>query len=164
MPAEPLRVHKRRRLRTREVESLDAEMKRAWGITPFPPESAVESGSFDKQDVIILKGRIVAFRDGGTLLPTVHLILSMHPRTKFVTVDMGAVKFVCNGADVMAPGVVEAEASIQEGEGVWIRDMKNGAPLAVGKALAAGPSMRGSKGKVVRTLHFVGDRLWGYEP
>ena len=163
MPAEPLRVHKRQRLRTREVEDLDAEMKRSWGIAPFPPESAVESGSFDKQDVIIFKGRIVAFKDGGIVLPTIHLLLSMRPLAKFVTVDMGAVRFVCNGADVMAPGVVEAEPSIREGEGVWIRDMKNGKPLAVGVALAPGSNMRGSKGKVVRTLHFVGDRLWGYE-
>jgi len=76
-------------------------------------------------------------------------------------VDMGAVKFVYNGADVMAPGIVKADASIAIGDFVWVRDERNLRPLAVGEALMSGAEMGASeKGKSVRSIHHVGDDLW----
>jgi PUA domain protein len=78
-----------------------------------------------------------------------------------VTVDMGAVPHVANGADVMAPGITEADPAIRAGDLVWVRDERNRRPLAVGRALVDGPAMpRGKKGKAVETLHHVGDALW----
>ena len=74
---------------------------------------------------------------------------------------MGAIKYISNGADVMAPGVVGADPEIQVNEPVWVRDEKNLRPLVVGISLMTGPMMVSSKSeKAVRSLHYVGDKLW----
>ena len=134
----------------------------AFGLAdPLPPEvERADAGDFD---VLVAGGRALAFvrRDPERVAPTCRLLLQKRPAKAFVTVDMGAVKFVNNGADVMAPGIVEADPAIQPGDLVWIRDEKNKVPLAVGEAILAGAQMpRGPKGKAVKALHHVGDPLW----
>ena len=74
---------------------------------------------------------------------------------------MGAVPYVTNGADVMGPGITAADPDIAEGDMVWIRDARNGAPLAVGVALRSGEALASKEpGKAIKTIHFVGDKLW----
>jgi predicted RNA-binding protein (TIGR00451 family) len=47
---------------------------------------------------------------------------------------------------------------------VWVRDMTHKKPLAVGWALMDGAAMtEGTKGKGIKTLHWVGDELWDME-
>jgi predicted RNA-binding protein (TIGR00451 family) len=71
------------------------------------------------------------------------------------------VKFLANGADVMAPGVVDADPGIKVGMSVWVRDQNNLRPLLIGTALMDGPEMKSANGgKAVKTVHFVGDKLW----
>jgi PUA domain protein len=74
---------------------------------------------------------------------------------------MGAVRFVTNGADVMAPGIVDADASIEKGHQIWICDERHHKPLAVGIALLNGNEMiSAEKGKAVKLKHYIGDGLW----
>ena len=88
-------------------------------------------------------------------------ILKYGASRRFVTVDMGAVRFVTNGADVMGPGITDADPAIKTGDLVWVREERHQKPLAVGQALAEGAALKGKpKGKQVKSLHFVGDRLW----
>ena len=83
------------------------------------------------------------------------------PKEHFVVVDMGAVKFVTNGADVMAPGIVDADNDIVEGDQVWICDERNHKALGVGIALMSGEQMVQEKnGKAISLVHYVGDTLW----
>ena len=87
--------------------------------------------------------------------------MKYRPAARSVTVDMGAVPFVTNGADVMGPGITDADESIAEGDLVWIKDVKNGAPLAIGKALRSGAELKNKAGgKAIKTIHYVGDKLW----
>jgi len=61
----------------------------------------------------------------------------------------------------MGPGIVAADLEIKEGDLVWIRDVKNFRPLAVGRALVPAEIMaRKNKGKAVASIHHVGDKLW----
>ena len=74
---------------------------------------------------------------------------------------MGAVKFVTNGADIMAPGIVDADDTIAVDDSVWICDETHKKPLAVGIALKSGIEMvQQEKGKAVKMIHHVGDELW----
>ena len=76
---------------------------------------------------------------------------------------MGAIKFVINGADIMAPGIVDADNKIKENDQVWICDEKNNKPLAVGIALMTGAQMIiKKKGKAVKIIHHVGDNIWNF--
>ena len=83
---------------------------------------------------------------------------------KWVEVDHGAIPFLMNGADCMVAGVHGAEASVQAGDLVWIRDMTHKRPLALGWAVDDGETMvESTKGKGIKTVHWVGDELWDME-
>ena len=124
----------------------------------------VEGASSKEGDILILDKVPTFFTVEGHF----YLTLKGHNRydvlTKYVTVDMGAVPFLVNGADVMAPGIVDADNSIQKGDVIWVRDEKNLKPILIGKSKESGERLISlSKGKVVNTLHFVGDALWNAE-
>lgn len=136
-------------------------MKAVLGRAPFESHDVVDRAEGKDYDVLYAGGEIAAMVVDGEPFPTVRGLLRGLPDGRHVTVDMGAVPFVCNGADVMAPGIVDTHPSIREGDLVWIRDERNLRPLAVGRALMSGREMVSSKsGKAVRTIHHVGDRLW----
>jgi len=83
---------------------------------------------------------------------------------KWVEVDHGAIPFLMNGADCMVAGVQAADENIVEGELVWIRDMTHKKPLAIGWSVMSGNEMASAtKGKGIKTLHWVGDELWEME-
>ena len=83
---------------------------------------------------------------------------------KWVEVDHGAIPFLMNGADCMVAGVHGAETSVKAGDLVWIRDMTHKRPLALGWAVDDGEVMvESTKGKGIKTVHWVGDELWDME-
>ena len=76
---------------------------------------------------------------------------------------MGAVPYVCKGATVMAPGIVRIEGEFGKGDLVLVVDMKFGKALALGESLMDAETARATKkGPVVKTLHYVGDKIWDY--
>ena len=78
-------------------------------------------------------------------------------------VDAGAVRFVVNGADIMCPGIVRADPEIKEGDLVIIKEETHDKPLAIGRALISGKDMVGDSGKAIKSLHYVGDKLWNID-
>ncbi|MBS3139855.1 RNA-binding protein [Candidatus Woesearchaeota archaeon] len=83
---------------------------------------------------------------------------------KKVIVDMGAVKFIIGGADVMRPGIVELEEGINKDDLIVVVDQNNKKPLAVGIALLNSDDMRtATSGKVIKNIHYVGDQIWKFE-
>ncbi len=84
------------------------------------------------------------------------------PETGVVTVDAGAISFVSDGADVMRPGIVEADRKIREGDLVAVAEETHGKVLAIGRALVDGDEMVGESGKVVESIHHVGDELYEF--
>ena len=84
------------------------------------------------------------------------------PERNVVTVDTGAISFVSDGADVMRPGIVEADDSIAAGDLLAINEEGHGKFLAVGRAKTDGDDMVGDSGKVVESIHHVGDDLFEF--
>ena len=111
-----------------------------------------------KKKVYFLDDRIEFVEDENGLYPYLGgSYLGFLPR---VVVDMGAIRFVCNGADIMAPGIVEVD-EFDAGSLVVVRDVTHGKALVVGKANKSSLEIMSDKrGKVVENLHFVGDKLW----
>ena len=92
-------------------------------------------------------------------IPTLKYILN-NQILKTITVDMGAVKFVVSGADIMRPGIV-AWDDFAKDEIVAVIDEKNKKPLAIGKILVSAGELSSMKtGKTVKNLHWVGDDIW----
>lgn len=164
---EPLKVRNRARLREKDADRLAADLEARLGVPPWPAGSPLDRAESQQGDVLILKTRIaglfVATEGGERLAPALRLLLECKPTKGYATVDMGAVKFVTNGADVMGPGIVEADAALQPGDVVWVRDERNRRPLAVGQALVPGAEMAKRPGKKIKSLHRVGDEVWEWE-
>lgn len=111
--------------------------------------------------VYVVNGEPWFFERQGVLVPHLRLLLRRPSIVKRVTVDMGAVRFLVNGADVMRPGVVAVEEGIVVGDFVVVVDEQHGKALVVGEALFDTAGMLAATGgKVVRALHYIGDRLW----
>lgn len=82
------------------------------------------------------------------------------PTRHVVTVDAGAVSFVSDGADVMRPGIVSVDDDIAAGDLVVVAEESHGKALAIGEALVSSAEMTGDSGRVVSSLHHVGDDLY----
>tara|TARA_Y100000590_G_scaffold64547_1_gene69487 strand:+ start:16991 stop:17446 length:456 start_codon:yes stop_codon:yes gene_type:complete len=77
-----------------------------------------------------------------------------------VTVDMGAVKFMCNGANVMRPGI-KNHTVFSKDEIVCIVEESQHKFLAVGKSLIDSSEMEQmTKGEVLKNLHYISDKYW----
>ena len=94
---------------------------------------------------------------------TLDGVIKLQPKKNYVVIDMGAIKYVTNGADVMAPGIVDADIDIIKDQQVWICDERNHKPLAIGIALVNGSEMiQKNSGKSIKVIHYVGDELWSF--
>ncbi len=156
-----LKVRRRTRLRRKEVAAWMARLAADYGMEVPADDAPVDEAQAGDLRLLFVGPDAFAILVGDVIVPTIRSLLA-HPATRrAVTVDMGAVPYVYNGADVMAPGIVEADPEIREGDLVWVQDERNRRPLAVGRALMDGPRMaREEKGKAIETIHHVGDDLW----
>jgi PUA-domain protein len=128
----------------------------------FGPKANVEVVEADIGKIYLVNGRPLFFKVGERLLPTLLFqdFASWAPK---IVVDMGAVPYVCNGADVMAPGIVRVQGEFGKGDLVLVVDEKHGKPLALGESVYDAESARNTKqGVVVKTLHFVSDKIWNF--
>jgi PUA-domain protein len=113
-------------------------------------------------EIFLVNGRPLLVKAGENFFPTLvfNEILALAPK---VVVDMGAVPHICNGADVMAPGIVRFKGEFRKGNLVFVVDERHGKPLAVGKALYDfNKSKTVTEGVVVKSIHFVGDNVWNF--
>ena len=77
-----------------------------------------------------------------------------------VLVDMGAVKYVCNGANIARPGIVKFEIFLKD-KIVIVKDKDHQKSLAVGISLYdSEKAMSLSKGHIINNMHYVGDKFW----
>ncbi|AFS82526.1 PUA domain-containing protein [Candidatus Nitrosopumilus sediminis] len=77
-----------------------------------------------------------------------------------VTVDMGAVKFMCKGANVMRPGIKKF-TEFEKDKLVCIVEESQHKFLAVGKSLVASSELeKMEKGEVIKNIHYISDRFW----
>lgn len=157
------KVSKRHFLKEKEAEQLLKELSQKLRVDPerlLGPKIRIEQTESQDAKIFIINGKPLLARLDGTLLPTLKFeeVLSLLPK---LIVDMGAVPHVCNGADVMAPGVVEIKGNFREGDFLVIADERHEKPLAIGITLTNLQTAKTLKhGKMARNVHFIGDKLW----
>lgn len=152
---------RRHRLKDRAVKHLMADVA---------TRLKVDLGGLPTQlDVLTVdsKARLYLSRDGPLFLQTgdgvIPTLLNspVLARLPTVTVDSGAVPYICNGANLMAPGVVGLHGEFSPGDLVAICEEKYGKILALGKARYSSTETREQKtGVVADNVHFVGDKHW----
>ena len=159
MPKNP----RRQFLREKEAKRLLLEFSRKIGCTTekiFEPKPRIEVVETRGTEFFFVDGKPLIARLNGILFPTL-IFSKVHSFLPQIVVDMGAIPYVCNGADIMAPGVCKITGEFKENDLLLVIDERHGKPLAVGVALFDSQSMRKIKyGKVVKNIHYINDRIW----
>jgi PUA domain protein len=148
-------------LKDKSIKEIKEELMKNFDCD-FSFENLVfESGIVDDKKIIFIDNEPCFLYHKSDIVFTLFGLDRFKPKNRFIIVDMGAVKFVVNGADVMSPGIVDADEQIKKGDQVWICDEKNKKPLAVGFALIDGIGMKNkNEGRAVKAFLYVGDKLY----
>jgi PUA-domain protein len=149
------------RLKQKEIRLFQKEIDEQLHTHISLDNTIIETGKQENIEFVYIDKKPCFFRREKRLFFTIIGLLHFKPSRSYVIVDMGAVKFVTNGADIMAPGIVAADETIAVDDAVCICDENHKKPLAVGIAMKTGlEMMQLQKGKAVKMIHYVGDELW----
>jgi PUA-domain protein len=157
--------HRRYTLKSKQAKQILDDISERLKVSVdslFGTKANVEVVEADIGNVYLVNGKPLFFKVGEKFMPTLFFqdFTSQAPK---IVVDMGAVPYVCNGADIMAPGIVRVEDEFSEGDLVLVVDEKHGKPLALGESLYDAASVRNIKqGAVVKSVHFVSDKIWNF--
>ena len=157
-----LKIKKRYFLKMKKVKEIKEELGDYGSF--INNKDTLEMLEAEDYDFILVNGEPYVIMINGKPYPTLKAALNIELDSKVVVVDMGAVRFVTKGADVMSPGIVDADESIVEGDVVIIVEETHNKPLAMGISLISGPEMvENTEGKAIKSLHYVGDAIWNLE-
>jgi len=162
-------IRKRRPVRRKNIAPLLKALEASLGIDLSVDGAFLEMAEYGPWQMVfvdkVAKAIEVKNSDNDRFaFLTLRGFLEHNNAAKWVEVDHGAIPFLMNGADCMVAGVQAADEDIAVGELVWIRDMTHKKPLAIGWSTMEGKEMASAtKGKGIKTLHWVGDELWEME-
>lgn len=127
----------------------------------IPENAIVEFLEAEPYPLILVNSQPLIMLVDDKPFPTLKGALKTSIKSHRVIVDMGAVKFLANGADVMSPGIIDADPTIKKGDLVIVVDEKHGKPITIGISLTNGASMIKNKtGKAIKNIHYIGDKIW----
>lgn len=134
------------------------EIALQWKVEP-PKIKNLKIYELDDNSQILVGDGMTALKVGKNYLPFLTDTQTLE-RFPSVTVDMGAVKFMCNGANVMRPGI-RSFSEFEKDQIVCIVEESQKKFLAVGRALVSSKELETmSKGMVVENLHYISDTYW----
>lgn len=141
-----------------DSNEIIADISSQWKMQ-IPKTKTLISHEVDENTLLITSEDFTAIRIDKTYLPLLSetSLLEKFPK---VTVDAGAIKFVCNGANVMRPGI-RNYTEFKKDDLVCVVEETHNKFLAVGKSLVSSEDMSNiTKGEVVKNLHYVSDKYW----
>jgi PUA-domain protein len=152
-------------LSKKERKKLVEKLTSIYGDTGIDKDDVVEIyEEKGKPKVILVNGEPAFIEDGGRVFPHLKYLLKHPlPNIPVIVVDMGAVKPLLRGADLMAPGIRDIKGSFHKGDVVVVVEEKYHKPFVVGLALIDSEEIVSGKvkrGKVVKNIHRIGDSLW----
>lgn len=149
---------KKQRLSKSDIKDLN-ERTSTFGIE-LGKKDAIDKVETAEAIYYLLNNSVLLVQKGDDFFPHLKALQSQE-MLPTVTVDMGAIKFVVNGADIMRPGITHITEDLEQGSLVSIIDENNKRPIAVGRMKLSSEEMEKEKtGKVIQNLHYVGDELW----
>lgn len=154
---------KRHFLKDKELRQLHAQIQQSVKKTVQElagTDARIEVAESKTATIFLINNKPLFGRRENLIFPT----LGFDDVTKFlpqVVVNMGAVSHVCNGADVMAPGIVNIKDDFKKDDFIVVVDEQHQKHLAIGVSLYDSEALKNLKhGKTIKNIHFVGDDLW----
>lgn len=157
--------HRRYFLKDKEAKELLAKASERLKVDLgriFKAKAGFEVVETDFGEVFLADGKPWLVKIGEDVFPALifNEFLTTVPK---VVVDMGAVPYVCKGANIMAPGVMRYEGEFRKGDLVLVVDERHGKALSVAETLIDSDVAKNAKqGAVAKNIHFVGDRVWNF--
>ena len=135
-----------------ETSKILEQIKSQWKIE-LPKQKNIKTHDVNEKGVIITGDGITAVKIGENILPFLDDIEVLE-KFPYVKVDVGAIKFVCKGANVMRPGITKF-SDFDNGEIVCVIEESQNKFLAVGKAeMSSKEAEDSSNGEVIKyALH-----------
>ena len=131
----------------------------SWPQDILPNVKNIKVYEIERDKCLLTADKMVAAQARGSIVPFLGKQEELQ-RFPSVTIDRGAVKFICNGAKVMRPGIINFD-SFKKGDIVVVKDQAHGRALAVGLALEDSEIAKGmTKGYVIDTIHYISDKIW----
>jgi len=157
-----LKIRRRARLRRKEATDFLGRLADEFGMeVPLDDVPLDEAEAGPHRLLLRNNDAIAVFLESG-IAPTIRGLLAFPAKKRAVTVDMGAVRFIYNGRRRDGPGDRRRGPRVRAGDVVWVRDEKNGRPLAIGRAIMDGPTMaREEKARRSRRFHPSATRFGG---
>ncbi len=141
-----------------DISSVIDKMSLQWHIE-IPKAKTLVLHEIDDETSMVTGDSISAIQIGETYLPFLSETVLLEKFPKAI-VDAGAIKFVCNGANVMRPGIKKF-TEFQKDDIICVVEEVHSKFLAVGKALVSSAEMANiTKGEVVKNLHYISDKYW----
>jgi len=141
-----------------ETAELLKTVSEKWGIE-FPKIKNVKVHQILDDAQIITGAGIKILKVNEDYLPFLSEVETLK---KFpnVMVDIGAVKFMCKGANVMRPGI-KKYTEFEKDRLVCIVEESQHKFLAVGKSLVSSSELENmERGEVIKNIHYISDRFW----
>jgi PUA-domain protein len=159
-----LLIKKRHPLSTKDLKALLDEAAR---VAPtianhIDKKKAIELLELESGERLFYQnGKPLLIEHSGKIMPSLAMPQELLDALPKVVVDMGAVRFVVNGATIMAPGIRSVQEGVKIGDVVLVVDEKYSKGLAIGVLLMERAEILGNKkGKAVKNVHHVGDEVW----
>jgi len=141
-----------------ETTALLKTVSEKWGIE-FPKIKNVKVHQISDDAQIITGDGIKILKVNEEYLPFLSETKTLE-KFPSVMVDMGAVKFMCKGANVMRPGIKKF-TEFEKDKLVCIIEESQHKFLAVGKAMVSSSELENmEKGEVIKNIHYISDRFW----
>lgn len=156
-----LGLGRRHRLKRKEIKEV---LKRAAPIMRNIDDEIffknMERIIFDHHYILLMDGVPIFLDINGEIFPTL-LNKQILKCLSSITVDMGTIPHICNGADLMAPGIVKIVGEFQTEAIIVVIDESFSKPIALVKSLYNSHQMLDKRhGKVAMNIHYVGDKFW----
>jgi malignant T-cell-amplified sequence len=147
-------------LSKREIHDITNHVNKTWLTNSFTGIKNLQAYVIDSDKRLLVGDKIIAVQLAPDLIIphlTQHELLNHFAS---VEVDMNAVKFVCNGANIMRPGITDF-TTFKESEIVLVKDQTHKKELAVCISLVNDENARKmEKGVVLNNVHHIGDIYW----
>lgn len=152
---------KARTLSKREGEEVITIIRRSWPKDiELGKAKGIKSIECDEDTQILILERIKAIKTNKGIFPFLDQKETLENFPK-IEIDLGAIKYVCNGADVMRPGIKIFKDEFKKGDIVAIQEEKYKKYIAVGIAAFSSSELEISKkGMVIKNNHYVSDKAW----
>ncbi|MDE1813589.1 MAG: RNA-binding protein [Thaumarchaeota archaeon] len=141
-----------------DISVIIDKMTKQWHVELSKSKTLILH-EIDDNTRLITGDNITSIQIGDSYLPFLSETTLLEKFPKAI-VDAGAIKFVCNGANVMRPGIKKF-TEFQKDDIICVVDEVHNKFLAVGKALVSSAEMSNiTKGEVVKNLHYISDKYW----